>query len=169
MHTSEATSGRCSAPPGSVWRGLGDGNFVPITTSGLEFKQEGRALVTLDHDRDGDLDVVIGGNQQHHLRLFRSQAVQKGKRWLRVELDTSGAPQLAPNGIGSRVRIAAGGQVMYRTQTGACNFGGQSELALYFGLGDHQLVDELEVRWADASTTLLRDVPTSQALVLQAP
>ena len=97
--------------------------------------------------------------------VTHAQAAQKKKRWLQVALDTSNASTpLAPNGVGSRVKVDTGSQVMYRTLHGGCNFGGQSELKLQFGLADVKVLQSVEVRWADGSVTQLTDVSTNEVL-----
>ena len=148
--------------------------FEPVDAAsvGLRHRLQGRALITLDYDDDGDRDIVIF-NFDARPSLFRndlggpdgpSGAGDAG--WLRVFLKTPRGSGLAPHGWGAVVTVAAGG----RTQSapvGAGGFFGASELSAHFGLGAAANVDELIVDWPDGTRTVLRDVAPNQTLIVR--
>jgi len=92
---------------------------------------QGRGLATFDHDRDGDLDVLVN-NLGEGLVLYRND-VDNGHRWVEVRLlDTQGNTQ----GLGCRVTAILGGVPMQVrvVETGA-NFLSHNPASAWFGFG----------------------------------
>ena len=145
---------------------------VDAARAGLRHRLQGRALITLDYDADGDRDVVIF-NFDARPSLFRNDlggADGPGSAgdagWLRVFLEPPRGSGLAPHGWGAVVTVTAGG----RTQAaaiGAGGFFGASELSAHFGLGAAARVDELTVDWPDGSRTVLQDVAADRTLTIR--
>lgn len=52
---------------------------------------------------------------------------------------------------------------------GSNSYESQNELALYFGLGDAQLADEVVVKWPNGMSVVLHDVPTRQTILVRPP
>jgi hypothetical protein len=137
------------------------------TAAGLDHFKSGRAVVTLDADRDGDLDLVLTTNDAP-LAYYRNVTSPSG-HWLRVALDTSAHPDLPPDGFGTRVTVHVGARRLTRYLDGGPSYLGTSELVLHFGLGAATVVDRIDVVWADAEVTQLYDVPADQAIVVTRP
>lgn len=107
-----------------------------------------------DYDRDGDLDVLFGsvntGNQQapggvEQLHLFENTAGNTKGAFLYVTLQGTTANR---QGIGARIRVKAGCLTQTREIPGGKGtFGAADPAYAFFGLGDVDRVDELEVRW----------------------
>ena len=96
--------------------------------------------MTLDHDNDGDQDILIFKNEGG-MSLFCNAGTGTAGNWLRIFLDTSDAADLAPNGYGSRVSVRAAGMVQHRYLDGGSNYLGSSELSAHFGLGAARRAD----------------------------
>ena len=148
--------------------------FEPVDAAavGLRHRLQGRALITLDYDEDGDRDIVIF-NFDARPSLFRNDvggpdgpSGSGDAGWLRVFLDPPRASGLAPHGWGAVVTVTAGGRTQ-RASIGAGGFFGASELSAHFGLGAAASVDELVVDWPDGSRTVLRDVAPNQTLTVR--
>ena len=148
--------------------------FEPVDAAavGLRHRLQGRALITLDYDEDGDRDIVIF-NFDARPSLFRNDvggpdgpSGSGDAGWLRVFLDPPRASGLAPHGWGAVVSVVAGG-LTQRAAIGAGGFFGASELSAHFGLGVAASVDELIVDWPDGSRTVLRDVAPNQTLTVR--
>ncbi len=155
------------ADPCFVWRNTGGMSFQNIAaTCGLDWTGQGRGLVRLDLENDGDQDIIVFAfNDQ--LRLYRNELTPgPDRRWLRVRLDTSEHPRLAPDGYGAEIRLTAAGVTQVRHVTGGSTFASQSELAVHFGLGSARMIDEIRVRWNDGSVTVLTGVRPDQHLVI---
>ena len=164
-------NGRASAQwigePGKVFRNLGGGVFEEIALAcGFDGTGDDRSVVWLDADRDGDADLVVQENNGP-LRYYRNDAASG--HWLQIEFDTSTHPHLAPDGFGTRVVVRHGGVEWVRVMDGGPSYLATSEPVVHFGLGDVDLIEEVEVRWARGMVTLLHDVPADQRLTLVAP
>jgi hypothetical protein len=137
-----------------LFRNDGGWTFTEIAEScGFVHHQEGRGLANADLDNDGDQDLIEGNDTN----------------WLRVFLDTSANPRLAPNGFGTLVRIDAGGQAQRRVISGGCNYMSQSELSAHFGLGPVAQADELRIDWNDGTVTVLENVTANRTITVTAP
>ena len=122
-------------------------------------------IAIADFDRDGDLDVVFGsstardcsklwphGNEVHFYENALVDATKRG--FLQVQLAASGKNTA---GIGARVKVVASGRVMTKELGGGYgHFSMQHDTVLTFGLGGACAVDELEVRWPDATASRVR-------------
>jgi len=133
--------------------------------SGLVHQDRGRGLVNLDYDNDGDQDIVIF-TFNGPLALFRNELAGPGTSWLRVFLDTSGVPGLAPNGFGARVIATTGGTTRTRLVHGGSSYLGVSELSAHFGLAEATVVDELRVEWPNGDVEEWRDPPIRRYITL---
>ena len=151
-----------------VWRNLGDMSFQDVTIAcGLDWTGQGRGLVRIDHDLDGDQDVIIFAYEDQ-LRLYRNDLAPTPDRgWLRVRLDTSAHPRLAPDGYGARVEVRTGELVQTRQVHGGSTFASQSELTAHFGLGSAKVIDEIRVTWNDGSVTRMVDVAPNANLLIE--
>ena len=151
-----------------LWRNDAGSGFTELSASaGFLSDSQGRGLAALDFDRDGDEDIAIARNGSS-AQLFRND-LATGAGWLRVELDTNARPDLAPDGIGSRITLHSGARRFTRYVYGRNTHMGQSEFAAHFGLGTSSVVDGIEVEWCDGTTTVLAAVPANSRLVIAAP
>ena len=145
---------------------------IDAARAGLRHRLQGRALLTLDYDRDGDRDVVIF-NFDARPSLFRNDlggpagpSAASGTGWLRVFLEPPRGSGVAPHGWGAVVTVTAAG----RTQAaaiGAGGFFGASEMSAHFGLGAAARVDQLTVDWPDGARTVLRGVAADQTITIR--
>lgn len=151
--------------PSKLWLNQGAMFEEVAQATGFDHALDGRGLLNFDYDNDGDQDMVVT-TLDESLFLYRNDLSGPSTNWLRVFLNTSAKPQLAPNGFGSRVRVTVGDQSYYRDIVGCDNYLSQSELSAHFGLGDAQRVDELRVEWPDGSVTTLTDIEGNQTLTI---
>lgn len=137
----------------------GPAGLDPVTTNGL-------GLLQFDYDLDGDQDLVFTTAHMSELRLMRNDQPTTN-HWLRVVLDTSATPGLAPNGYGAKVSVRTGTEWRHRVLDMGASYLCTHEPALHFGLGSSQVVDELVATWSDGSTTRLTNTPCDQAIVVR--
>jgi len=155
--------------PTMLWLNNADGTFTEVGAAlGFDDRGQGRGLVTLDYDRDGDVDIVVL-NHDGPARLFRNDLAGPAIGFLRIRLDTSGRPDLAPDGFGASIELTAGGATQHRYVDGAPTYLGVSELTEHVGLGAAEIVDEVRVTWPDATETVLRDIQPDQEIVIRPP
>jgi len=151
-----------------LWLNQGDLILVESALqSGLDWPSQGRAVITLDYDRDGDLDLAIASNQQP-FKLFRNDLSGAGANWLRVRLGRGTDRLVAPDGFGTRVEVVTASGTQVRYLDGGETYLGQSELTVHFGLGAETLVDTLTVHWAPGGQKVLTDVPANQEILIEA-
>ena len=135
---------------------------------------QGRGLVEFDFDNDGDRDLVIFSTGEpmavfeNHL-LEPGQPVPAGANWLDLRFDTSRRASIAPMGLGSSIRVTAGGQQRVFAADGGFNHCSQSELGVHLGLADAAEADAIRVQWTDGSFTTLTHVAANQRLTIVAP
>ena len=143
--------------------------------AGFAHRGQGRGMVHLDYDDDGDQDVVIFNNQGRPA-LLRNDAIHPGRPpaggWLRVFLDTTGDAAAAPDGFGARVVVTTGGVEQVRAMFGGAGYLTSSERSAHFGLGAGHAagnaadlaagapVDELRVEWPDGLVSRFASVPS---------
>ena len=76
--------------------------------------------------------------------LISDLAQRRPIHWLAVMLVGTTSNR---NGLGAIVRVRAGGHVYTKYNDGKSGYLSQSVLPLYFGLGDSERIDRVEVDW----------------------
>lgn len=146
----------------------GDLSFSEVGVSlGIGGSIDGRGLSNFDYDNDGDQDLVVFPHAGS-VKLYRNDLTGSDIHWLRIFLDTSGVPGLAPDGIGSVIELTLGGRTLLGRIDGGSNYLSQSELSAHFGLGSATTVDQVRVLWPNGETTVLEDVASDQILEIPA-
>ncbi len=141
-------------------------------TCGLDHFAGGRGMVNFDYDNDGDQDLVIfssGGFGPVRIGVWRNDLKGPSTNWMRVELDTSARPGLAPDGFGSFVKIAYGRETHLQTIDGATSHCSSGEHGAHFGMRDAERADWVRVEWTDGTSTTLAGVDANQILRVRAP
>lgn len=137
-----------------------------------------RSSVIFDLDNDGALDIVTNEFNSVPMVLMSDLAERKGQslHYLKVRLEGSAGrvDQLEPgsnrDGIGARVVVKAGASTYTQVMDGKSGYLSQSLLPLYFGLGDADKVDSIEVYWPSGRTEIV-DTPIkiNSLLAIQEP
>ena len=156
-----------------LWLNNGDTTFEETgALSHFNHTGQGRTLLTLDYDLDGDMDVVILSNSER-IKLLRNDLIGGKRRflhtnWIQIVLDTNGNDALPPHGVGAVITVE-NGQLKQTQQvfTGG-TFLGQSELVAHFGLGKKRRV-RITVDWGNGRTTRLRGTLANQRITIKAP
>ncbi len=152
------------ADPMRYWENDGAGGFRSRSTVvGLDDRGDGKGLLVLDIENDGDLDILVLNNGAPPL-LFRNESTGTGN-WLRV---TAEGVQSNRDGSGARVTVHAAGMLPMVRQVGAStHFLGQSDERLHFGLGGAERVS-LEVYWpASGISTRYDDVAANSWILVR--
>lgn len=103
-----------------------------------------RSSVMLDVDGDGDLDIVTNDFNSEPMVLVSDLAQRRAIRWLGVRLEGTASNR---GGLGARVTVRAGGRAWVKVHDGKSGYLSQSDLPLYFGLGEAEKVESVEVLW----------------------
>ncbi len=109
-----------------------------------------RSSVMFDLDNDGDLDIVTNDFGSEPMVLISDLAEKSPKlNWLTVKLVGTTSNR---DGLGATVTVTAGSKSYLKVLDGKSGYLSQSVLPLYFGLGDAEQVDAVEVAWPSGKT-----------------
>lgn len=126
-----------------------------------------RAAVIFDFDGDGDLDIVTNEFNSEPLVLVSDLAQRAtGPNWIAVRLVGSVSNR---DGLGARVTVVAGELRLTQVHDGKSGYLSQSSLPLYFGLGDRQQIDEIQVQWPSGKEQRISGPGAKRLLVVQEP
>ena len=132
-------------------------SFANISAvSGLDFKDDGRAIAVTDWDLDGDLDVWLHNRTGPRLRFMRNQTIQ-GERTAHANFVAIGLEGTSSNrdAIGARVELFVEDPQppkLVQTLAAGDGFLSQSSKWLHFGLGPDRRTMTALVRWPGGDT-----------------
>ncbi len=157
-----------------LWLQTPQGMFVEVShNAGMNYFNDGRGVVLFDYDNDVDMDMVIA-NHGEPAALWRNDLLDpvdengNAGHALRIFLDTSNAPGLAPMGIGSRVIVTTATKTQHFYHGAKNTMGSQSELSTFAGLGNNPTAD-VRVEWTDGTVTTVTNVSADQTIMIAAP
>jgi hypothetical protein len=147
--------------PRVVFRNVDGTRFEDMTpsTGAGQAARSSRGAAFGDVDNDGDLDVLVMNMNEPPSLLINGYGGRN--RWLMVKLEGTMSNRAA---IGATVTLRAGGRAQARTVLSQSSYYSHDDLRLHFGLGAADTVDEIEVRWPNGTTQVLKDVAAGQIL-----
>ncbi|KLU07419.1 hypothetical protein RISK_000497 [Rhodopirellula islandica] len=119
----------------------------------------GRGASYADIDLDGDLDLLITSVGRSPRLLRNDQAT--GHHWLRLKLVGDGV-KCNRDAIGAWVEVTVGDEVLAKQVMPTRSYLTQVELPLTFGLGQHEAVQNVTVRWPDGEKIELGPMKVDQ-------
>ena len=126
-----------------------------------------RSAAIVDLDGDGDLDIVTNNQNDAPQILISDLAQRHTVHSLSVRLVGTTSNR---QGLGAIVTVEAGGRAQVQQNDGKSGYLAQSVLPLYFGLGDSDHADSLEVRWPGGKKQRLRGpLPSGKPLLITEP
>jgi hypothetical protein len=126
-----------------------------------------------DYDRDGDLDLLVGGRDTGGGRpnfLFRNE-VGHSNRWLGLTLEGDGVA-INRDALGTRITLSSAGRVLVREVKSSRGMHNSLDTrAQLIGLGDFPCSYTLTVRWPDGqeSSFTTNELREGQYMKLQYP
>jgi hypothetical protein len=140
----------------------GRGRFMDISDragDGLTVKRSSRGAAFDDLDNDGKIDVVVL-NSRREPTILRNVSPDHN-HWLGVRLRGTRTNR---DGIGARIKVIAGDLLQVDEVHSGRSY--QSHYGMYphFGLGQHQKVDRIEVRWIGGGTDILENVAVDRII-----
>ena len=153
------------AMPPHLFRNLGKGKFEEVTKSvGAAFSvpRVARGAAYADIYNDGRLDVLMATNGGPAV-LFQNEATGGAtNRSLRVKLIGTKSNR---DGIGAVVRVTAAGETQAQMMRSGSSYLSASELALTFGLAQHDKAESVEITWPSGQVDHLVNVAVGQTIV----
>jgi enediyne biosynthesis protein E4 len=126
-----------------------------------------RSAVIFDLDGDGDLDIVTNEFNAAPQVFVSDLARKRAVHFLQVRLVGRASNR---DGLGATVRVRAGSAVYSKYSDGKSGYLSQSDLPLYFGLGDASKADRVEVQWPSGRKSVVdRDIPANGTLLVEEP
>jgi enediyne biosynthesis protein E4 len=155
----------------------------------------GRGLAVGDYDNDGWLDFLVSNNGED-AQLFRNDGDNPNRIVIPSEQRERGTPlpsadASAPHSagkagegknhwlgvrligtksnrdaIGARLKLVAGDFTSYDQSKGGMSYCSAQDPRIYFGLGAHDRIDSLEIRWPSGSTETFTNLPADQILTI---
>ena len=150
-----------------LWRN-DDGVYTDVSdVSGITDTQQGRGLIHLDYDEDGDLDLLVVNNAAAP-NLYRNDG-GNANHYLRIKTEGTFSNR---DGIGTWITVIPDlanpdHQLVWEIDGGS-SFVSQSEHMAHFGLGSvADAVDLVRIQWpASGIVQELRNVPPDQVLTV---
>ncbi|MDO8348725.1 MAG: VCBS repeat-containing protein, partial [Planctomycetota bacterium] len=145
-------------------RNLGDLKFEDVGAPwGLDESSVGQGAVVADLDRDGDLDVLVN-TQNQPASLFENRTNDTHRVLVQLQGTASNS-----SGIGSRVKVTAGGVTQTALVMSTRGYASAGEAVEHFGLGGHATIDRLEVRWPNGRTQQFTGLDSDQHYTVREP
>ena len=142
---------------GISWSGLernncflntgGNGGFTDVSSAtGFDFDDDGRGMVLLDWDADGDLDSIASNRSAPQIRFLRNDVPKSDNQSIGIRLVGTGATNR--DAIGARVTVQVVDQLpLMRSLRAGEGFEAQGSKWLHFGIGDEAKISQVTVRW----------------------
>jgi enediyne biosynthesis protein E4 len=145
----------------TVFRNL-NGKWAALTDEAgfaVQPPRRHRGAAVGDFNHDGKLDLVVTALSSPAAIWMNDSP--GGNHWLELALEGTKSNR---GGIGSRIKITAGGKVQFNEMTTACGYASSSVGPVHFGLGDAKAADEVEIRWPSGTVQMLKNVAADQVL-----
>lgn len=143
-----------------LFRNKGDLTFSDVTRQwGLDVPSVSNAAATADLDNDGDLDLIIGNNNEP-VMLWRNNL--RDHKWLEVDLKGSG---LNRDALGAKVWLYSGGTSQYQEKYPVRGFQSTISPVLHFGVNS-ETIDSLVVEWPSRKRTKLKNAAINRLITL---
>jgi hypothetical protein len=145
-------------------RNNGRGKFDDVTDlagEGLEIECVARGVALEDLDNDGRIDVVISNSRRAPV-ILRNES-ENANHWLELKLR---GVKVNRDAVGARVTVTAGDLKQIDEVHSGRGYQSHFGTRLHFGLGAHERVGKIEVRWPGGFTEAWENVQPDQILTL---
>lgn len=148
--------------PNLLFMSNGDGTFSERATDlGVTDRLSGRAVVCLDYDRDGDVDVLVSSHQDRPSLYRNTFRGHPNSNFVTIRLANTSANSKA---VGAKVYVTANGVRQFQEMRAGGSFLASAPYELHFGIGETTRIEKIEVHWPGRERTrsTFQDVPANQ-------
>jgi hypothetical protein len=142
----------------------GNGKFVNVSDQcgdGLAARLSSRGAAFDDLDNDGDVDVVIL-NSRRQPTVLRNDSARKN-HWLQIRLRGTRTNR---DGVGARVKVVTADLTQVDEVHSGRGYQSHYGMRLHFGLGRHDHVDRVEVRWIGGGKDVFENIDVDRVVTL---
>ena len=141
--------------PMLLFRNHRDGTFDDVSQALADMPPQSRRGAAFgDINNDGNIDIVVlNVGEPPSLLLNHNDSANHRVLFKLVGMKSNKAA------IGARVTVKAGTLVQFSEVRGGASYLSQNDLRLHFGLGSNDKMTEVNIRWPNGETEILRDVP----------
>ena len=153
-----------------VYQNLGNGRFKDVTAqagSGALTPKSSRGCAFGDFDNDGDTDVLVMNMNEPPLLLrndYNNERRRGPNNWLEIKLAGTKSNRSA---IGAQVRIRNGSNLQAQEVTSQSSYYSHNDLRLHFGMGASRKAEQIEIRWPNGQTEIVKDVAVNQIVKIK--
>lgn len=150
-----------------LFENLGEGKFKDVSIEkGQYFREEyvGRGACMGDYDNDGDIDIFVVNLDSQSMFLRNNKGNENN--WLSLLLVGESSNR---DGIGSRIKITAGGEVQTAQKKSTSGYLSQNDPRVHFGLLKNELIEKIEIKWPSGKYQVLGQVKPNQILTVTEP
>ncbi len=113
-----------------------------------------------DVDNDGYPEIIVMNNGFEEIYLWKNETPQDNN-WLKIKLEGTESNRM---GIGSWIRVGAGGHEQYQYTLCGEGFLGQNSAYEFFGLGNATTVDFIEITWLSGQVDYYENFDVNESL-----
>ena len=148
-----------------VFMNTGRGKFVNVSDEcgdGLQVKLSSRGAALDDLDNDGGVDAVVL-NSRRESTILRNHS-NTGNHWLQLRLCGVKSNR---DGVGARVELLAGDLRLCEEVHSGRGYQSHFGSRLHFGLGRHNRIDEIRIRWTGGGADVLKGIPADRLITVR--
>jgi len=142
----------------------GQGKFVNVSEKAgdaMAVKLSSRGAAFDDLDNDGDVDAVILNSRRPPTILKNDSPRQN--HWIQILLR---GKKTNRRGVGAHVKVTAGDLTQIDEVHSGRGYQSHYGTRLHFGLGKHDRVNRIEVRWLGGGTDVFEDIGADRLITL---
>lgn len=136
-------------------------DIVPAQTSDVARPLVGRGSATLDFDNDGRMDL-LAVDYEGPVFLLHNRS-QTNHHWLKLSLRGAAPNRFA---YGTRAIGRVGKQIWVADVSPASSYLSSKDPRIHWGLGTHDRLDSVTIRWPSGREFVVRDVAADQILTI---
>ncbi|MBN1142779.1 MAG: CRTAC1 family protein [Bacteroidales bacterium] len=138
-------------------------NVGPSRAAYFSTKRSGRGVTVWDYDNDGDMDIIFSHvDKQATATLLRNNTGNRN-HWVGFTLKGANGPASA---IAAKVEITAGGKKQVRINQWTTSYLSNKDPRIHFGLGNHKLVERIEITWSDGKKEIYNNIGGDRYLTI---